>query len=103
MNSRIFRKSPTPSIDGDEMLTEAQKRELETQRSERARKNWGILRDHIRQMKNKVNFLVTTLDEVNEMKQQENINEFDVSDDKGGVQNDDSLERGGNKGQKKCL
>ena len=49
-------------------------------------------------MKNKVNFLVTTLDEVNELRQQDNIHDnFDNSDSKGDY-NDDSGARDGNRG-----
>ena len=37
-------------------------------RRQRARENWGKLRKHIKQMRNKANFLVTWLDGENEMK-----------------------------------
>jgi hypothetical protein len=63
MNTKIFKKTAnsTPIEDESATLNDEQRRE-------RARKNWGILRSHIKQMKNKVNFLVTTLDEANEAK-----------------------------------
>jgi len=45
------------------------KKELsEEDKRKRALENWSILRKHIKQMRNKVNFLVTTLDEANEAK-----------------------------------
>jgi hypothetical protein len=51
--SRLYRKGP---------LTEMQ--------SKRARNNWEKLRVHIRQMKNKANFLVKYLEDENELKQE---------------------------------
>lgn len=98
MNTKLFKKTPEPTTLGvpiEEDLTDEQKRE-------RARKNWGILRDHIKQMKNKVNFLVTTLDEANEAKQQQNMNGFDVVD-RSGNYNDKGIEQTGKSGSKKCI
>ena len=37
-------------------------------REKRARQNWGLLREHIRAMRQKANFLVTFLDDENEMR-----------------------------------
>lgn len=84
MNTSLFKTTSSPMDGEEEMLNDEQRRE-------RAKKNWGILRSHIRQMKNKVNFLVTTLDEANEAKQQQNMNGFDVVD-RGGNFNDKALE-----------
>lgn len=53
-------------------------------------------------MKDKVNFLVTTLDEANEAKQQQNMNGFDVVE-RGGNYNDKGLEQTGKTGRTKCL
>lgn len=46
-------------------------------------------------MKDKVNFLVVTLDEANEAKQQQNMGGFDVID-RGGDYDEDDPEHGGN-------
>ena len=39
--------------------------------------NWGILRDHIANMRQKANFLVTFLDDQNEMKQENMYGDVD--------------------------
>ena len=74
-NFKSFKKasSPISNLDDIEELTEDEKRA-------RARRNWAKLRDHIKQMKNSVNFLVTTLEEANEARQAQNMNGFDVID-----------------------
>ena len=47
------------------------------EQSARAKANWGKLRNHIKAMRQKANFLVTFLDDENEMKQ-ENMYGFDA-------------------------
>lgn len=53
---------PHDRIRSKKPLTEAQRM--------KARENWGKLRAHIKQMKDKANFLVKFLDDENELKQE---------------------------------
>lgn len=73
------------------------------ERQERARANWGKLRMHIKQMRNKVNFLVKHLDEANEAKQQQNINGYDVDRQNGGQYDERGQEFNESKRSKPCL
>lgn len=57
------------------------------EQSARARANWGKLRTHIKQMRQKANFLVTFLDDENEMKQ-ENMYGYDADRQNGGTFDD---------------
>jgi len=43
--------------------------DLTPEQRRRARQNWGKLRDHIKNMRNKANWLVVWLDERNEKEQ----------------------------------
>lgn len=87
MTSYLSRKSRTPSVDKKDQLTDDQKHE-------RACRNWKILRGHIKEMNTKVNYLVQTLDEANEARQQQNMTGFDYQD-KGANYLDKSLNQQG--------
>ena len=76
------------------------KREItDEERRKRARENWAKLRNHIKQMRHTVNFLVQTLDEVNE-RQKDAIG---MSEDAAGDDSDSKPVRESQGGRRTCL
>lgn len=69
---------------GKELFPKHEDGKNNEEQSKRARHNWNLLRNHIKAMRQKANFLVTFLDDENEMKQ-ENMYGYDADRQNGGT------------------